>query len=79
MRVALWAEIRRLHEIEKLSRRAIALRVNCSRDTVARALRLDQPPSKQGAPRVGLVDPFRAKIDALLARYPTLSYDAQQN
>ena len=73
MKVAIWAEIRRLHEVEKLSRRAIALQVNCSRNTVARALRLDQPPSRQRASRASLVDPFRAQIDALLARYPTLS------
>ena len=73
MNVALWAEIRRLHEIEKLSGRAIALRASCSRDTVARALRLDQPPTTKRAPRAGLVDPFRAQIDALLARYPNLS------
>lgn len=74
MKVALWAEIRRLHEIEQLSNRAIALRVNCSRDTVARALRFDQPPKLgQRASRQGLLDPFRAKIEALLARYPNLS------
>jgi transposase len=73
MNVGLWAEIRRLHEIEKVSGRKIALRLDCSRDTVARALRLDQPPTKQRATRAGLVDPFRAKIDALLARYPNLS------
>ena len=35
MNVALWAEIRRLAEIEKLSARKIARRLNCSRDTVA--------------------------------------------
>ncbi|MGH8162909.1 MAG: IS21 family transposase, partial [Rhodanobacteraceae bacterium] len=73
MKVALWAEIRRLHEIEELSGRAIALRANCSRDTVARALRLEQPPTNQRGPRAGLLDPFRAKIDALLDRYPNLS------
>jgi transposase len=73
MNVALWAEIRRLHEIEKLSARAIALRLNCSRDTVARALRLDQPPTSRRASRNGILDPFRPKIDALVARYPTLS------
>lgn len=73
MNVALWAEIRRLHEIEKLSGRAIALRLNCSRDTVARGLRLDQPPTAKRPTRAGLVDLFRAKIDAMLARYPNLS------
>ena len=44
MNVALWAEIRRLAEIEKLSGRAIARRLHCSRHTVAAALELDQPP-----------------------------------
>src|SRR5690242_12147298 len=73
MTVALWAEIRRLHEIEKLSARAIALRLNCSRDTVARAVRLEQPPTRQRASCNGILDPFRAKIDALVARYPNLS------
>ncbi|MGH8134025.1 MAG: IS21 family transposase [Steroidobacteraceae bacterium] len=73
MKVALWAEIRRLHEIEKLSARAIASRLNCSRDTVARAVRLEQPPISRRASCNGILDPFRAKIDALVARYPDLS------
>ena len=37
MNVALWAEIRRLAEIEKLSARAIARRLHCSCRTVAKA------------------------------------------
>ena len=40
MNVALWAEIRRLAEIDKLSGRAIAQRLHCSRHTVAAALKL---------------------------------------
>ncbi len=38
MKVGLWAEIRRLAEIEKLSGCAIARRLRCSRHTVAEAL-----------------------------------------
>ena len=45
MKVALWAEIRRLAEIEKLSRRAISRRLHCSRYFVRVALKLDQPPT----------------------------------
>ena len=45
MNVALWAEIRRLSEIEKLSHRAIAQRLHCSRRTVKKALAMDQPPA----------------------------------
>ena len=47
MKVALWAEIRRLAEIEKLSGWAISRRLHCSRHTVAAALKLDQPPTRE--------------------------------
>ena len=46
MNVGLWAEIRRLTEIDKLSGRAIAQRLHCSRHTVAAALKLQQPPAQ---------------------------------
>src|SRR6202789_2049911 len=73
MKVGLWAEIRRLTEIEKLSARVIARRLHCSWRTVARALALEQPPARSVANRVSRLDPFKAKIDALLAKYPDLS------
>ena len=73
MNVALWAEIRRLAEIEKLSGWAISRRLRCSRHTVAAALKLDQPPMRKVVRRTSLLDPHRAKIDALLAKYPELS------
>ena len=47
MNVALWAEIRRLAEIEKLSGRAISRRLHCSRHTVTVALELNQPPTRK--------------------------------
>ena len=49
MNVALWAEIRRLAEIDHLSGRVIARRLHCSRHTVAAALELPQPPAPQAA------------------------------
>jgi hypothetical protein len=73
MNVALWAEIRRLSEIEQLSARAIAQRLHCARRTVVAALALSQPPTKGGSPRSRLVDPYVDQIQALLARYPELS------
>jgi transposase len=73
MNVALWAEIRRLTEIDKLSGRAIAERLHCSRHTVAAALKLQQPPAQTAVPRVSLLDPYRERIKELLARYPELS------
>ncbi len=51
MKVSQWAEIRRLAEVEKLSRRGIARRLGCCQRTVARALRLNQPPDEKRALR----------------------------
>ena len=73
MKVGLWAEIRRLAEIEKLSARVISRRLHCSWRTVAQVLELEQPPAGPNSSRVSRLDPYKAKIDALLAKYPELS------
>ncbi len=74
MKVSQWAEIRRLVEVEKLSQRAVALRLRCCQRTVARALRMDRPPDESRGPvRGSLLDPWKPQIDALLGRYPELS------
>jgi transposase len=73
MNIGLWAEIRRLTEIEKLSGRAISQRLRCSRYLVATALKLDRLPARRATHRTSLLDPHRPKIDALLAKYPDLS------
>ena len=73
MNVALWAEIRRLAEIERYSCRAIARRLHCSRHTVAAALQVDQPPARERSQRTSRLDPYKSKIDALLAKAPDLS------
>ncbi len=73
MNVALWAEIRRLAEIEKLSGRVIARRLHCSRHTVAAALEQTQPPASEPTRRGSLLDPYLEQIQDLLTRYPDLS------
>jgi transposase len=73
MKVALWAEIRRRAEIDKLSSRVIARRLHCSRHTVAAALKLEQPPASKAAPRASLLDPYVDRIKELLAKDPDLS------
>lgn len=74
MKVAQWAEIRRLAEIEKLSRREIARRLRCDTRTVKKALALAAPPAERRRPARGSqLDPFKPRIDALVARYPQLS------
>jgi transposase len=73
MKVSLWAEIRRLHEIERLRDRAIAQRLHCSTRTVAKALAMGQPPTERAAPRTHILDPYHVRIEALVAKYPELS------
>ncbi len=74
MKASLWAEIRRLHEVERLSKRAIAEQLACCQKTVARALSLEQPPSQaMAAKRVSKLEAFKPQIDELIARYPMLS------
>jgi len=74
MKVSLWAEIRRLAEIERLSQRQIVSRLHCCGRTVKKALALEQPPDEtHRASRGSVLDPSKPKIDALVARYPELS------
>ncbi|MHC4736420.1 MAG: IS21 family transposase [Planctomycetota bacterium] len=68
-----WAEIRRLHKVEKLSKRAIAQRLGIHRNTVTRALESDEPPEYQREPCGSILDPYKPKIHALLAENPKLS------
>jgi transposase len=73
MKVSLWAEIRRLHEIERMSGRAIGERLHCSPRTAAKALAMGQPPLEKATPRTHILDPYHPQIEALLAKYPELS------
>jgi hypothetical protein len=73
MNVALWAEIRRLAEIERLSGRAISRRLHCSWRTVVAALAMDQPPAGRVRHRGSLLDAYNAKIATLVAKSPELS------
>jgi len=73
MKVSLWAEIRRLHEVERLSQAEIARRVHCSHHTVCKALALESPPTATTGSREDILDGYRAQVDALVAKYPSLS------
>ena len=68
-----WAEIRRLHKVEHLSKRAIARRLGIHRQTVTRALAAEDPPTYDGAPRNSILDPYKPKIHALLGQDPRLT------
>jgi len=71
--VAHWAEIRRLHKVEKLSKRAIARRLGVHRDTVTNALATNEPPKYEREPRGSILDPYKPKIHALLTEDSTLT------
>ena len=73
MKVGLWAEIRRLLEVEKLSKREIARRLGCCPKTIQKALAIDEPPRPGRKPRGSILDEHTPKIDALIEKYPDLS------
>jgi transposase len=73
LEVEQWAEIRRLHRVEKLSVRAIARRLGLARNTVRSALHSDDPPQYDRAPRGSCLDPFDNRITELLAEFPEMS------
>lgn len=74
MKASLWAEIRRLHEIEGLSQAAIARQLGCCHKTVSKALKMDEPPRQTARPpRTHKLDRFKPQIDQLIDRYPHLS------
>jgi transposase len=51
-----WAEIRRLHRSESLGIKAIARKLGISKNTVRRALRAEEIPRYQRAPKGSIVD-----------------------
>lgn len=74
MKVAQWAEIRRLSQVDGLSQRAIVRRLRCCHRTVKKALAMQHPPDETKRPARGsLLDPYKSKIDDLVAKYPELS------
>lgn len=73
LEVEQWAEIRRLHRVEKLSARAIARRLGLARNTVNAALHSDRPPEYTRAPRSSCLDPFNNRITEILAEWPEIS------
>jgi hypothetical protein len=72
IRVEQWAEIRRMHFVERLSIKEIHRRTGRDRKTIRRALRCDEPPRYRRPPRRSKLDPFRGEIDRLLRCDPRL-------
>jgi len=76
MDTELWATIRRLFEVEKLSKAAIAARLRVHRGTVRRALASTQGPpvdARKPACTPGKVDTYDGYLRQRLKEYPELS------
>jgi transposase len=67
-----WAEIRRMHRVERLSIREISRRTGLHRKTVRRALMAATPPRYSRAPTGSRLDPFRDWICEQLRADPTI-------
>ncbi len=76
MNSELWATIRRLFEVEKLSKSAIARQLNIHRWTVRRALAsMQRPPADKPRcpPTPSKLEPFKPYLQERLKAYPELS------
>ena len=67
-----WAEIRRLHRAEQMPIKQIARVMECSKNTVKRALAAEGPPRYERVARGSVVDPVEPRIRELLAAWPTM-------
>lgn len=57
--VDLWAEVRRMGRVERLSARQISRRTGLARDTVSRLLAAERPPVYSRVPAGSMLDPFK--------------------
>jgi transposase len=76
MDAELWAAIRRLHEVEKLSKSAVAERLKIHRWTVRRALASKNGPPQdkpRHSPGPGKLDAYKGYLQERIRNYPELS------
>lgn len=68
-----WAEVRRLHDVEGMSKSAIAEKLSMSRNTVARLVALSEPPKYERQRAGSQLDLFAEQIAAMLAQDPKVA------
>jgi transposase len=67
-----WAEIRRMHRVERLSIREISRRTGLHRKTIRRALAAETPPKYSRPPAASKLDPFKDWICEQLQADPAI-------
>jgi len=67
-----WAEIRRMHRVERLSIREIHRRTGLHRKTIRRALASERPPVYRRGPSASKLDPFRGWVEEQLRTDPRI-------
>jgi transposase len=67
-----WAEIRRMHRVERLSIRAIHRRTGLHRETIRRALGSDEPPRYERPSGASKLDPLKPWIEEQLRAGPRI-------
>jgi transposase len=67
-----WAEVRRMHRVERLSIREISRRTGLHRKTIRRALATGTPPRYERGPTASKLDPFRDWICEQLREEPRI-------
>ncbi len=67
-----WAWLRREHFVAGKSIKRLVRETGLSKNTIRRALRSEQPPSYQRAPRQSVLEPFKPEIHRLLSEDPRL-------
>ena len=67
-----WAEIRRMHAVERLSIKEIHRRTGLSRVTIRKALRAEEPPRYEREPVPSKLDPYKQEVHRLLAAEPKM-------
>lgn len=67
-----WAEIRRMHFVERRSQREIHRLTGLHRDTIRRAIQRDEPPRYQRPPATSKLDPLKGWIERQLQADPRI-------
>jgi transposase len=67
-----WAEVRRMHRVERRSIQEIGRRTGLHRQTIRRALASDEPPGYARPPAPSKPDPFKGWIEEQLRADPRI-------